>query len=485
LPPETFKAFKYTHKSEVFALGCLFHEILFLELPGNNNNNNTKPEQSSTHLLADSFPQHKLDHIVEGMLNAYEMNRPSTADLLKFLMWQESIVYVSALEKKKRKARKSSLSSPSFLDSSCFNVASLAFIIQWKQRNAAENSIYNKTFVLKQFVLGLNKSQILQEKLPTLLKSKLDHENLLSVNSFLLFNARLLIISDHLTVEQEYLNLEQKLKSCKEFLSDNFTEGVIAARWLPQIVDALDYLHSKNLIHGNLKPENLFIRYDNSVKLTDFGFYHFLFERGSVGGGIEQPQSRSPENVGRTSAGDSDEISHFHESPLELTKNNFIPVDHKLDIYMLGMVLYRCLTYEDEAAREQFLDTKSSLTGSRCVVKLRKLVVNMISADPFDRPELRTVLSTLNSKIEYKFHSILVESSASCSQLLQPQHQQQQQPQSSIGNNVARVNGRVLNFFSREKDFIVVRTFRKQSFRAFIDWQCLKSMRFFLIQGAI
>lgn len=46
-----------------------------------------------------------------------------------------------------------------------------------------------------------------------------------------------------------------------------------------EIVTALEYLHSKNIVYRDLKPENLLLDRDGHLKITDFGFAKKLTDR--------------------------------------------------------------------------------------------------------------------------------------------------------------------------------------------------------------
>ena len=94
---------------------------------------------------------------------------------------------------------------------------------------------------------------------------------------------------------------------------------------LKQVVEGLQYLHSQNVVHRDLKPGNLLMGQDGSVKVADFGLAK------QVGGG----QSTFMTQTG-TLAGTVDYMAPEQKEGLAVTT--------AADIYALGIIWHELLT---------------------------------------------------------------------------------------------------------------------------------------------
>ncbi|MEM9071973.1 MAG: serine/threonine-protein kinase [Myxococcota bacterium] len=105
---------------------------------------------------------------------------------------------------------------------------------------------------------------------------------------------------------------------------------------LRQICDALAAAHQRGVVHRDLKLDNVFLLADDRVKLLDFGVSKFLdaVDTASL-------MTRTGTTIG----------TPFYMSPEQAQGKK--SVDHRADIYALGVILFKLLTgqhpFEDES----------------------------------------------------------------------------------------------------------------------------------------
>ncbi|KAI8138004.1 kinase-like domain-containing protein [Fennellomyces sp. T-0311] len=113
-----------------------------------------------------------------------------------------------------------------------------------------------------------------------------------------------------------------------------------AARWFAQIADAIRYCHSQDIIHRDLKLENILLDRDDNAKLCDFGF-------------ARQAQARQ---MLETFCG-----SLAYSAPEVILRQKY--TGPETDIWSLGVILYTLL------AGELPFDDDSDIVTQRKIVK--------------------------------------------------------------------------------------------------------------------
>ncbi|SFB26893.1 Stk1 family PASTA domain-containing Ser/Thr kinase [Clostridium frigidicarnis] len=89
-----------------------------------------------------------------------------------------------------------------------------------------------------------------------------------------------------------------------------------------QITKALDCAHRNNIVHRDVKPQNILVTEDNIIKVTDFGI-------------AKLTDSSTITNTNKI-------LGSAHYFSPEQAKGNY--VDYRTDIYSLGIVLYEMVT---------------------------------------------------------------------------------------------------------------------------------------------
>lgn len=107
----------------------------------------------------------------------------------------------------------------------------------------------------------------------------------------------------------------------------------LAKFYMSEILLGFKYLHERNIVYRDIKPENILVDMDGHIRVADFGLAKII-----------APRERSFSFCG----------SREYLSPEMLLNNE--GHDHRLDIYCLGVLLYEMLTglppyYDEDQAR--------------------------------------------------------------------------------------------------------------------------------------
>jgi serine/threonine protein kinase len=117
------------------------------------------------------------------------------------------------------------------------------------------------------------------------------------------------------------------------------------AKVMDPVVQTLEVAHAAGILHRDIKPGNLFILKDGSVRLLDFGFAKFTRMRSLTAAGFV---AGSPSYI----------------AP-EAWKGDPALLDHRIDVYGLAAVIFRSLTGKPPFAGELLDLVKLATTGAR------------------------------------------------------------------------------------------------------------------------
>lgn len=206
--------------------------------------------------------------------------------------------------------------------------------------------------------------------------AKLNHPNIVMVHDFGHVGGFYYLVMEYV----EGLNLRQAMRMGKFSPAE-------ALAIVPKICDALQFAHEQGVLHRDIKPENLLLDARGRVKIADFGIAKMVGEeKGAItltgtGAALGTPHYMAPEQF---------------ENPGD--------VDHRADIYSLGVVFYEMLTGELPIGRFSAPSVRTEMDERIDAIVLRALAREREQRQK-DARELQTEVEGLaapSSRLESK-----------------------------------------------------------------------------------
>lgn len=158
---------------------------------------------------------------------------------------------------------------------------------------------------------------------------------------------------------------------------------------VPQICDALQFAHDHGIVHRDIKPENILMDRLGRVKVADFGLAKLV----GNGSGAELAPDQNGESAQQPRAtSELTEAGKVMGTPQYMAPEQVArpaEVDHRADIYALGVVFYQMLTGELPGKRLEAPSKKVQID-----VRLDEIVLRALEQKPELRYQQASVLKT-------------------------------------------------------------------------------------------
>ena len=236
-------------------------------------------------------------------------------------------------------------------------------------KNLEDDNLYvNKVIDMSHF----SKDQLENALHEVEILKSLQHPNIIRCIDFFVEKNLLCLVT-------EYADLGDLSKIIKyQVLSGYFFAEEIILNWFVQLCFAIKYIHSRNILHRDLKLSNIFLTSKGNIKLGDFGIAKIL---------------SSKDELTKTLVG-----TPYYLSPELCLKK---PYNHKSDIWSLGCILYEMMylkhAFEAESIGELVLNILQGNYNTSINAGFSDGVMNLLKSilviNPKYRPSIEQILT--------------------------------------------------------------------------------------------
>lgn len=181
------------------------------------------------------------------------------------------------------------------------------------------------------------RKQMLKEASAT---ASLEHPNICSI-----YSAEK--IGDHHVIVMQYI----EGRSLSRLLREEELEQNLALSIFTKVAEAIRVAHNAGIIHCDIKPGNIMMAADGSIKVLDFGLAKFL----------RRPQDESKLQQSQASQSGLIEGTVAYMSPEQLKRER---LDRRTDIFSLGTILFELITQMHPFERDTDAETIAAVISN-------------------------------------------------------------------------------------------------------------------------
>jgi len=256
-----------------------------------------------------------------------------------------------------------------------------------------------RTSVLKIILPGVMKDTLLFRRFieEAQITGQLEHPNIIPVHELGALGQDQLYFSMKLVQGESLGTILENTRDCDEAYVEKYSRFVLLTIFR-KVCDAVAYAHSKQIIHRDIKPDNIMVGDYGEVLLMDWGLARR--ERRGIG-----EDDESADRPGKAIDKADDELktqygvvkgTPVYMAP-EQAKGQVNEIDHRSDIFLLGSTLYTMATFQvpftgsdiydilANAGNGNFIDPGVRAPGRQIPEELCRIIMKAMAYNKEDR----------------------------------------------------------------------------------------------------
>ena len=126
------------------------------------------------------------------------------------------------------------------------------------------HKLTEKPYILKAYELDIDAKELIYIMNEVKISIFVNHDNIIKTYSYFYESSKIFFV-------QEFAEKGDLINIKSLYQTGKIPEDIVKKQYIKPLLNAVEYLHDNNIIHCDIKPENILIMGDGTLKLCDLG----------------------------------------------------------------------------------------------------------------------------------------------------------------------------------------------------------------------